>query len=156
MHVRTLVDLHNTRLAIENLRRISDRLVGLGPFGIGLDGLLGAIPGLGEFFGAIYSVGAGVLLFYQGWRARASAGVLFQVGLLITARTLSNFIPVAGGVVDMLFTAHKWSADLLLANMDRSLYIEGDREAAQSAPEFLALMDRIRAGEEKRRVVFLD
>ena len=96
MHVRTLVDLHNTRLAIENLRRVSDRLVGLGPFGIGLDGLLGAIPGLGEFFGAIYSVGAGVLLFYHGWRGRASAGVLFQVGILIAARTLSNFIPIAG------------------------------------------------------------
>ena len=61
MPVRTLVDLHNTRLAIEGLRRVSDRLVGMGPFGIGLDGLLGAIPVLGEFLGAIYSVGAGVM-----------------------------------------------------------------------------------------------
>lgn len=156
MHVRTLVDLHNTRLAIENLRRVSDRLVGLGPFGIGLDGLLGAIPGLGEFFGAIYSVGAGVLLFYHGWRGRASAGVLFQVGFLIAARTLSNFIPIAGGLVDMLFTAHRWSADLILANMDRSLYIEGDRAEAERSPEYAVLMDRIRSGEERRRVVFLD
>ena len=155
MHVRTLVELHNTRLAIENLRRVSDRLVGMGPFGIGLDGLLGAIPGLGEFLGAIYSVGAGVLLLVHGWRGRASAGVLFQVAVLVGLRTLSNFIPLAGGVVDMLFTAHKWSADLILANMDHSLYIEGDRRAAERAPEYLALMDRIRSGEERRRVVFL-
>ena len=152
MHVRTLIDLHNTRLAIESLRRISDRLVGLGPFGIGLDGLLGWIPG----FGAIFSLGAGGLLIYHAWRARASAGVLFQVSALIAANTLSNFIPTAGGLVDMLFTAHKWSANLILANMDHSLYIEGDRAAAENAPEYLALMDRIRSGEERRRVVFLD
>lgn len=152
MRVRTLVDLHNTRLAIESLRRVSDRLVGFGPFGIGLDGLLGWIPG----FGALYSVGAGGLLIYHGWKARASAGVLFQIVVLIGANTLSNFIPTAGGLVDMLFTAHKWSANLILANMDRSLYIEGDRAAAVDAPEYKALMDRIGSGEERRRVVFLD
>ncbi|HVY34977.1 MAG TPA: DUF4112 domain-containing protein [Caulobacteraceae bacterium] len=152
MHVRTLVDLHNTRLSIERLRHISDRIVGLGPFGIGLDGLLGWIPG----FGAIYSVGAGGLLIYHGLRVRASAGVLFQVAVLITANTFSNLIPTAGGVVDMLFTAHKWSANLLLANMDRTLYVEGNRQDAAEAPEYLALMERIRSGEERRRVVFLD
>ena len=156
MPVRTLVDLHNTRLAIEGLRRVSDRLVGMGPFGIGLDGLLGAIPVLGEFLGAIYSVGAGVMLVFHGWRARASAAVLFQVAVLVSLRTLSNFIPFAGGVVDMLFTAHRWSADLILANMDRSLYIEGGRAAAERAPEYHALLERIRSGEERRRVVFLD
>ncbi len=152
MHVRTLVDLHNTRLAIDNLRRLSDRLIGLGPFGIGLDGLLGWIPG----FGAIYSVGAGALLIYHGWKVRASPGVLFQVAVLIGANTLSNFIPTAGGLVDMLFTAHKWSANLILGSMDRTLYIEGDRKAAEDAPEYIALMERIRSGEERRRVVFLD
>jgi hypothetical protein len=151
MHARTLVDIHNTRLAIESLRRISDRLIGLGPFGIGMDGLLGWIPG----FGAIYSVGAGGLLLYHGWKARASAGVLFQVGMLIAANTASNFIPTAGGLVDMLFTAHKWSANLLLANMDHTLYIEGDRQAAVAAPEYIALMARISSGEERRRIVFL-
>ncbi len=152
MHVRTLVDLHNTRLSIERLRQISDRIVGLGPFGIGLDGLLGWIPG----FGAIYSVGAGALLIYHGMKVRASAGVLFQVAALITANTFSNVIPTAGGLVDMLFTAHKWSANLLLANMDRTLYVEGNRKDAAEAPEYVALMERIRSGEERRRVVFLD
>ncbi len=151
MHARTLVDLHNARAAIANLRRVSDRLIGLGPFGIGLDGLLGWIPG----FGAIYSVGAGAVLLYNGVRVRASPGVLLQVAMLIAANTATNFVPTAGGLVDMLFTAHKWSANLLLGHMDRTVYIEGDREAAKTDPGYLALMDRIRSGEETRRVVFL-
>ncbi len=151
MRARTHLQLQNTRWAIERVRRWSDRLMGIGPFGIGLDGLLGWIPG----FGAVYSVAAGGLLILYGWRGRAAPSVLFQVAMLIAANTASNFIPAAGGLVDMVFTAHKWSADLLLKHMEQTLYVEGNRDLAQTSPQVLALMARIRSGEETRRVVFL-
>lgn len=152
MAVRTLIDLHNTRLSIERIKRLSDRVVGLGPFGIGLDGLLGWIPG----FGALYSVAAGAALIHQGVKARASSGVLLQALVLLGANTASNFVPVAGGAMDMLFTAHKWSADLLLGQMDKTLYIEGDRASAAGSAEYAALMERVQSGVERRRIVFLD
>ena len=151
MRARTLLDLHNARVAIQGLRRVTDRLIGVGPFGVGLDGVLGWIPGVG----AVYSVGAGTALLYQGIKVRAPASLLAQMAFLIGARTASDFIPAAGGLVDMLFTAHTWSADMLLKHMDSTFYVEGDPDEAKRMPEFAELMARIRSGDEKRRVVFL-
>lgn len=49
---------HRAWRSTEQIKRLSDRLVGIGPFGIGLDAVLDWIPGLGP----IYSAGAGALL----------------------------------------------------------------------------------------------
>jgi hypothetical protein len=55
---RTQIDVHNNRASIEAISRISDNLIGIGPVGIGLDGILAWIPGVGE----LYSIGAGAAL----------------------------------------------------------------------------------------------
>ena len=151
MPLRTLDEVYRARRSIERVRHVSDRLIGVGPFGVGLDGLLGWIPG----FGAVYSIGAGGFLLFHGARVRAPLSVLAQVAVLIGANTLSNFVPTAGGLVDMLFTAHKWSANLLLRHMDNTLYVEGERREAERSPEYRALMEQVRAGQERRRIVFL-
>src|SRR5215472_6817015 len=79
-------DLHNIRLAVERIHKLSDRLIGLGPFGVGLDGILSFIPIPGV--GVAYSGLAALALMVQAVRARASAGVLFHMAVILTIDTL--------------------------------------------------------------------
>ena len=156
MLARSHVDLHNTRLGIDRVKKLSDRIVGIGPVGIGLDGILGFVPGLGVF----YSLIAGAMLLSAAVRARASAGTLIHMsGLLVVDALLDVPAGTPGGVIsslaDTLFTGHKWSANLLLKHMDETIYIEGTRERVKDRPEYAELLARIRAGKEKRRIVFL-
>lgn len=62
---------------------------------------------------------------------------------------------MAGKAADVLFTGHKWSADLLTNHMDDTIYFEGTRKEVQATQEYRDLLARIQAGKEKRRVVFL-
>ena len=152
MLARTHADLHNIRLGIGKLRSVSDRLVGVGPVGIGLDGILSFVP----VVGVVYSAVAAGLLMLEAVRARASSQTLIHMGALLFVDTLLD-VPgatpfgILSGVADTFFTGHKWSANLLLKHMDDTLYVEGGRDAPGNA----ALMADIRSGKEKRRVVFL-
>lgn len=145
------VELHNIRNNVERVKKLSDNVVGIGPMGIGLDGLLTWIPGAGE----LYSLGAGSLIVLDSIRARAAPMIVVQIVAIIVIDTVSGSIPIAGKVADMLFTGHKWSADMLLRHMDDTIYFEGSRRDVKDTPEYRALIDRIQSGQEKRRVVFL-
>jgi hypothetical protein len=148
---RSHIDLHNIRNSIERTKKLSDNVIGIGPLGIGLDGLLTWIPGAGE----LYSLGAGLLLIYDGVRARAAPMVLLQMTAIIVIDTLAGAAKTLGKLADVLFTGHKWSADLLLNHMEDTIYFEGSRKDVKSSPEYKEILSRIRAGKEKRRVVFL-
>jgi hypothetical protein len=145
------LDLHNIRGSIERTKKLSDNVVGVGPLGIGLDGLLSFFRGAGE----LYSLGAGALLLFDGIRARAAPMVLIQVTAIIVLDTILPMAPGVGAIADTLFTGHKWSADMILKHMDETIYFEGSRKDAQGTAEYRELMARIQAGKEKRRVVFL-
>jgi hypothetical protein len=161
MIARSEEDLHNIRLAVERIHKLSDRLIGLGPFGVGLDGILSFIPIPGV--GVAYSGLAALALMVQAVRARASPGVLFHMAVILAIDTLLDvpasadllpLIPFAG-VADTLFTGHKWAANLLLRHMDDTLYIEGSRQAARGSADHHELLGRIRSRTEKRRLVYL-
>lgn len=145
------LDLHNIRNNVERVKKLSDNVVGIGPLGIGLDGLLTWIPGAGE----LYSLGAGGLIIMDAVRARAAPMIVIQIFAIILIDTVAGALPVAGKVADMLFTGHKWSADMLTKHMDDTIYFEGTRKEAQGTAEYRDLLARIQAGKEKRRVVFL-
>ena len=61
---RSIRDIENIWSNVEGVKKLSDRALGIGPFGIGLDGLLTWIP----VVGTVYSVGA------AGWVAFSRAG----------------------------------------------------------------------------------
>ncbi|MDO9247462.1 MAG: DUF4112 domain-containing protein, partial [Phenylobacterium sp.] len=126
------IDLHNIRNSIERTKKLSDNVVGIGPFGVGLDGLLTWIPGAG----ALYSLGAGAILLFDGVRARAAPMILLQMFAIIAIDTLVGEVPVAGKLADLLFTGHKWSADMLLKHMEDTIYFEGTRKDAANSPEY--------------------
>ena len=146
---RTEIDVHNGRAAIERISRISDNLIGIGPFGIGLDGILAWAPGVGE----VYSLGAGAALIAQGYRARVPFSVLAQAGALVSIRTLANIFPILGGIIVDLFRGHRMAAKMLVRAIDDTLYIEGARSIDH--PRYAEAIARIRSGEERRRIVFL-
>ena len=152
---RTPIDIHNHRAAIERIGRLSDNIVGIGPIGIGLDGILAWVPVVGQ----IYSLAAGGFLLLEGFRARVPPIVLVQVALIILLRTgidNGNFIPgvnIASSLIVDLFRGHRWAARMLTRAIDETLYLEGSWDP--TSPAYLDALARIRRGKEKRRVVFL-
>jgi hypothetical protein len=143
------------RAAIDRVGRLSDSIIGVGPIGIGLDGILAWVPGLGE----IYSVAAGGFLLFAGYRAKVPPSVLVQAAAIVAVRTAidtGNFIPVVGvasSLIVDLFRGHKWAASLLTRAIDETLYLEGPWNP--TSPAYLDALARIRRGGDKRRVVFL-
>ncbi|MBX3481614.1 MAG: DUF4112 domain-containing protein [Caulobacter sp.] len=153
---RTHVELHNIRKNIEQIKKLSDNVVGVGPFGIGMDAALNVLPNIGKINpGITYSALAGALLIFDGVRARASMMVLVQMFAILTIDTLAPLFGKKGAIADAFFTGHKWSADLLLKHMEETIYFEGTRREAMHSVEYRDLMSRVRAGKESRRVVFL-
>jgi hypothetical protein len=152
---RTPQDIQDRRAMIERIGRLSDSIIGFGPFGIGLDGILAWIPGLGE----LYSLAAGAFLLFEGYRARVPATVLLQVAGIVAVRTaidFGNFVPLAGigsSLVVDLFRGHRLSARLLTRAIDETIYLEGPWNP--TSPAYLDALARIRRGVEKRRVMFL-
>ncbi len=110
-------DLEAIRRSVDRLGALSDDLIRLGPFSIGLDGVLDWIPGAGE----IYSVAAAAFMLIQGARARVPLGVLILAGGLMGARTLITAVPLAGPLAADLLTMHKWSARLISRAIERRL-----------------------------------
>jgi hypothetical protein len=157
-HARSLVEVHNARRSIESIGKISDNVVGFGPFGIGLEGILEFVPVVGE----IYSLAAGLMLILQGIRVRAPILMLAWGTFLILLRTVIGAIDdipfigllppgIMGDVVAGFFRAHRMVATMLVAEIDQTLYIEGHRRD----PENADIIASIRSGAERRRVVFL-
>ena len=56
---------HRIWRSVNVVKKLSDRVIGIGPFGLGVDGVLAWVPGLGP----IYSIGAGA--FRCRWLPRA-------------------------------------------------------------------------------------
>ena len=95
--------------------RLSDNLVRIGPWGIGLDGVLAWVPGANT----AYSLGAGALLFYEGVQAGASAATLIRMGLYITANSALTEVPLVGWAADTLFRGHLMASRALKRDIER-------------------------------------
>lgn len=150
---RTHIDLHNIRRSVERIGDVSDNVVRLGPLKLGLEAVLEFVPFLGE----IYSIVAGLFLLIEGARARVPGATLMAIAFLIGVRTVlgaGNFVPGIGVIAELAaaaFRAHKISADMIAKAMDDTLYVEGRK----GDPEYDDAVARVRAGAEKRRVVYL-
>jgi hypothetical protein len=110
-------DLRSIRDSVRWVGRLSDNVIRLGPFGIGLDGVLSWIPGVGE----IYSIVAGAFIVVQGARARVPLPILAAAAALLACRTLITEIPIAGAAFSDVFTAHRWAAAMIVRAIDRKL-----------------------------------
>ena len=98
----------------ETIKRLSDRLIGIGPFGIGLDGVLAWVPGVG----LAYGLGAGGFLIFHALQAGASAPTLARMAAYLAADNLSDTVPVLGWAVDTLFPGHLLAAKALQKDIE--------------------------------------
>lgn len=105
---------HSAWRAAERIKRLSDRLVGVGPIGVGLDGVLAWVP----FAGTAYSVGAGALLMYHGVMAQASLPTLARMSAYLVLDSAASVPPVVGWVVDTLFPGHLMAAGALQKDIE--------------------------------------
>ena len=142
----THADVEQARAVIRRIGDLSDNIVGVGPFGIGLDGVLAWVP----IVGTAYSLGAGAMLLHQGWRARVATPRLALAGAMLLGRTAVGVVPIAGDILVDLLRGHRYAAKVLQRGVERTLYVEGSRAAARSNPRLAAEMAAA------KRVVFLD
>ncbi|WP_310538934.1 DUF4112 domain-containing protein [Phenylobacterium sp.] len=106
---------HQSWRAAERVKGLSDRLIGIGPFGIGLDGVLAWVPGLGT----AYSLAAGGALILSGITGGASLGTLLRMGAYLAADSMTSTVPVAGWAIDTLFPAHLMAAKALQKDIEK-------------------------------------
>ena len=121
MTEQSVPELLAIRKRVEQVGKLSDGLVRFGVFRLGVDGLLAWIPGVGE----LYSIGAGGYIIYQGYRAGVPLQTLATCAALLLGRTSISAVPLAGALAADLFTAHRWSAKLVLKEIDRKLVAMG-------------------------------
>jgi hypothetical protein len=114
---RTANELRSIRDSISLIGRLSDSLIKIGPFSLGIDGVLSWIPAVGE----AYSFGAGALILVQGARAGVAPSILVKAAVILALRTFSDVLPIAGPVFADFFTAHKWAAGMMVEAIDRML-----------------------------------
>lgn len=105
----TRAEAHRIWITAEKIKRISDGLVRLGPFSVGVDGLLAFVP----LAGTAYSFAAAGWLMLEGLRARASGFTLARMGAYLGLRTLVSIVPLEGWLADFLFRGHMFAANAL-------------------------------------------
>ena len=115
------------------IRKLSDNLVKIGPWGLGLDGVLAWVP----IAGTVYSIGTGLMLLYEGVQAEAAPWTLTRMaGYMIVNSALSD-VPIVGWAMDTLFRGQLMAANAL----QKDIVARYGRPAAEAAgaPAFSAV-----------------
>ena len=123
----TLAELERIWVRANSIKKVSDRIVGLGPFGFGLRGLISLLnnPLAGPFaaigIGAdeLYTWAAGLYLVWLALQARCSAGTITRILLYIIIDSVMGLIPFAGGPLDFIFQGHLYAARALQKDIER-------------------------------------
>ena len=98
----------------ERIKRLSDKLIRLGPFGIGLDAVLDWAPGAGP----LYSAGAGGLLIHEAVKSGASAATIARMAAYLIVDTATSSVPIVGWTIDALFPGHLMAAKALQKDIE--------------------------------------
>lgn len=106
---------HRAWRRAERIKQLSDRVVGFGPWGVGVDGVLAWVP----VAGTVYSVGAAALLLSEAMRSGASRATLLRMGVYLGLDSAASGVPLVGWAVDTLFTGHAFAARALQKDIER-------------------------------------
>lgn len=106
---------HRAWRRAERIRLLSDRVVGVGPWGLGVDGVLAWVP----VAGTVYSLGAAALLLAEAVRAGASRATLVRMAAYLGLDSAASGVPLVGWAIDTLFTGHAFAARALQKDIER-------------------------------------
>jgi hypothetical protein len=152
---RSVADIEKIWSNVEGVKKLSDRALGIGPFGIGLDGLLTWIP----VVGTVYSVGAAGWLLVQAAQARVTPGALVRMiaylGLDSATTAVGEVIPFAPDVVDLLFPGHLLAAKALQKDIESTHWVEANEREARASGAHEGHVAEMRRNPKLRRIVYL-
>jgi hypothetical protein len=155
MASRSIADIEKIWSNVEGIKKLSDRTIGIGPFGIGLDGLLTWIP----VVGTAYSVGAAGWLLLQATRVKASPGTLARMaaylGLDSATTAVGEVIPFAPDVVDFFFPGHLMAAKALQKEIESTHWVEARESEARASGEHERHIADMQRDPKLRRIVYL-
>ncbi|MFC5345479.1 DUF4112 domain-containing protein [Brevundimonas staleyi] len=151
MPKRTIGDIEKIWSNVEGVKKLSDRAIGLGPFGIGMDGLLTWIP----VVGTVYSVGAGGWLLMQAVRAKASPATIARMVGYLGVDVATGEVPVAGDVVDFFFPGHLMAAKALQKDIESTHWVEDNERNARASGDHERHVATMKSDPKKRRIVYL-
>lgn len=154
---RTVRDIEKIWSNVEGVKKLSDRAVGIGPFGIGMDGLLTWVPVLGT----VYSVGAAGWLLFQAAQVKAAPGTVVQMlaylGLDSATTAIGEvpFLDFVPNVVDVLFPGHLMAAKALQKHIESTHWVESSERDAKASGEHERHLETVRADSKLRRIIYL-
>ncbi len=151
MAVRTVGDIEKIWSSVEGVKKLSDRVIGVGPFGLGMDALLTWVP----VVGTVYTVGAAGWLLYQAGQARATPGTVAKMVGYLAFDTATGAVPLAGDVVDMLFPGHLMAARALQKEIESTHWVEASEADARASGDHDRHLATMRDTAGLRRIVYL-
>ncbi|UYG04719.1 DUF4112 domain-containing protein [Halomonas sp. LR3S48] len=105
------------RKRVQRLARLMDSSIRLpGGFRIGVDGLVGLVPGVGD----LATAGVAFYIIVQAARAGVPTRVLTRMALNVGLDAVIGTVPLVGDVFDFAFKANLRNARLMDAYLDRS------------------------------------
>ena len=101
---------------VENIARLMDSAVRIPVIGyrVGLDGILGLIPGVGD----VATLLPAAYIIYLGQRMGAPRRVLLQMGANVAADTLIGTIPLIGDLFDFVYKSNRRNVEVLRRHVD--------------------------------------
>jgi hypothetical protein len=99
---------------LERLAWILDRSIPVGNARIGLDPIIGLLPGLGDWIGAMLSV----YVLYEGARLGAPTPILLRMTGNILIEAIIGAVPVAGDFFDFVWQANARNMALIRRHHD--------------------------------------
>ena len=151
MVARSRAEIEKIWTHVDGMKKLADRVIGIGPFGVGLDAMLTFIPVVSP----LYSAGAGLWLMSQAVRARATPGTLARMAAYLITDTATDAVPIAGSVVDIVFPGHLMAAKALQKHIESTHWIEGRSADAKASGAWDHHRAHVAATRGLRRVIYL-
>ena len=130
---------------MRRLRAVSwllDRSIPVGRWRIGLDPLLGLVPGAGDWIGGVLSL----YVFYEGARLGVPNRVLTRMAGNILVETLVGAVPILGDLFDFAWQANMRNVALIEQHYRPDLRVRSFQQIGWFVVLFAALVLTITAG----------
>lgn len=148
---RSIRDIENIWSNVEGVKKLSDRVIGIGPFGMGLDAMLTWVP----IVGTAYTVGTGGWLMLQAVRAKATPATLARMGAYMAIDTATGTVPIAGDIVDTFFPGQLMAARALQKHIESTHWVEDTEANARASGDHEMHEARVQNDETLKRIIYL-
>ena len=146
---RSIRDIENIWSNVEGVKKLSDRVIGIGPFGMGLDAMLTWVP----VVGTAYTVGTGGWLMLQAVRAKATPATLARMGAYMAIDTATGTVPIAGDIVDTFFPGQLMAARALQKHIESTHWVEDTEANARATGDHEMHEARVQNDKTLKRII---